>query len=141
MNHRFRHKNHTGQLLLGCRYRYCIAIENSIAKDYVTEKVYDAFAAGCLPIYLGAPNINEFIPTMDSIIDFQAYGSAELLAQELHRLSANQTAYLEKFEWQKHPERWGKEFNQLQLHSKKESHTQCQLCQVKHVHAVICVAS
>ena len=103
--------------------------------------MYDAFAAGCLPIYLGAPNINEFIPTMDSVIDFQAYGSAELLAQELHRLSSNQTAYLEKFEWQKHPERWGKEFNQLQLHSKKESHTQCQLCQVKHVHSDYCVAS
>ena len=115
---------------LGYRYRYCIAMENSIAKDYVTEKVYDAFAAGCVPIYVGAPNIQEFIPTMDSIIDFREFGSAELLAEELRRLSSNETAYMEKFEWQKHPETWGKEFNQLQAHAKKESHTQCQLCQV-----------
>ena len=32
-------------------------MENSLAQDYVTEKVYDALAAGCLPIYYGAPNI------------------------------------------------------------------------------------
>ena len=32
-------------------------MENSLAEDYVTEKVYDALAAGCLPIYYGAPNI------------------------------------------------------------------------------------
>lgn len=33
------------------RYRFCIAIENTIAYDYVTEKLWDAFAAGCVPIY------------------------------------------------------------------------------------------
>ncbi len=33
------------------RYRFCIAMENTIAHDYVTEKLWDAFAAGCVPIY------------------------------------------------------------------------------------------
>jgi len=42
---------------LSFRYKFCIAIENSLAMDYVTEKVYDALAAGCVPIYYGAPNI------------------------------------------------------------------------------------
>ena len=113
------------------RYKYCIAIENSRAKDYVTEKVYDAFAAGCLPIYLGAPNIQEFIPSMDAIIDYRALGSPEALAVELRRLSANETAYLEKFAWQKRPQTWGKEFLGILAHAKKDTHTQCQLCQVR----------
>ena len=33
------------------RYRFCIAMENTVAHDYVTEKLWDAFAAGCVPIY------------------------------------------------------------------------------------------
>lgn len=105
-------------------------MENSIAKDYVTEKIYDAFAAGCVPIYLGAPNIHEFIPSMDAIIDYNAFGTPEALAQELRRLSSNRTAYLEKFDWQKRPETWGKEFLGILATSKADTHTQCQLCQV-----------
>ena len=33
------------------RYRFCIAIENTVAHDYITEKLWDAFAAGCVPVY------------------------------------------------------------------------------------------
>ena len=33
------------------RYRFCIAMENTVAHDYVTEKLWDALAAGCVPIY------------------------------------------------------------------------------------------
>lgn len=33
------------------------AIENTNTRDYVTEKVYDALAAGCVPIYWGARNV------------------------------------------------------------------------------------
>jgi hypothetical protein len=34
-------------------FRYNIAVENSYAKEYITEKLTDAFIAGCLPIYWG----------------------------------------------------------------------------------------
>ncbi len=37
------------------RYRFCFAVENSIAHDYVSEKLWDAFAAGCVPIYYVRP--------------------------------------------------------------------------------------
>ena len=43
--------------------------ENSIATDYVTEKLYDAFVAGCVPVYYGAPNVEDLLPDPDSIID------------------------------------------------------------------------
>ena len=50
------------------RYKVYIAAENSIEKDYVTEKVYDGLVAGAVPIYLGAPNVEEYIPSNSTII-------------------------------------------------------------------------
>jgi hypothetical protein len=44
-------------------YKFCICYENcSIIPGYITEKIFDSFFAGCIPIYLGAPNIEEYIP-------------------------------------------------------------------------------
>lgn len=45
------------------QYKFCIAYEN--AKNipgYITEKIFNAFQAGTVPIYLGASNINDYIP-------------------------------------------------------------------------------
>ena len=42
--------------------KFVIAFENACATDYVTEKFFDPLIAGAVPIYLGAPNINEFAP-------------------------------------------------------------------------------
>lgn len=44
-------------------YKYAICYEN--ARDisgYITEKIFDCFFAGCVPVYWGAPNIEDFIP-------------------------------------------------------------------------------
>ena len=49
-------------------YKFHLAFENGNVEDYVTEKVYTALAAGTLPIYLGAPNIRDFVPD-HSIVD------------------------------------------------------------------------
>ena len=43
-------------------YKFAIAFENSPSAGYVTEKIIDCFVAGVIPIYLGAPDIQEFIP-------------------------------------------------------------------------------
>ncbi|MBP7232250.1 MAG: hypothetical protein KBA28_09990 [Syntrophaceae bacterium] len=41
-------------------YRYHVALENSSVNHYWTEKLSDAFLAGCYPIYYGCPNINDY---------------------------------------------------------------------------------
>ena len=41
-------------------YRYHVAIENSEVNHYWTEKISDAFLAGCHPIYHGCPNIAQY---------------------------------------------------------------------------------
>lgn len=40
-------------------YEYSIAIENSVEKNYITEKFFDCVLCNTIPIYYGAPNINE----------------------------------------------------------------------------------
>jgi hypothetical protein len=41
-------------------YKYHVAMENSRVNDYWTEKLSDAFLAGCYPLYHGCPNIDRY---------------------------------------------------------------------------------
>ena len=58
-------------------YKFAICYENAEGfSGYITEKIFDCFFSGCIPIYLGAPNINSHIPA-DTFIDkrnFKTYG-------------------------------------------------------------------
>ncbi|MFC1567284.1 glycosyltransferase family 10 domain-containing protein [Thermodesulfobacteriota bacterium] len=52
------------------RYKYHIALENSSIENYWTEKLGDAYLAGCYPIYYGCPNIEKYFkPSALTIID------------------------------------------------------------------------
>ncbi len=60
------------------RYKFAICFENCVFAGYVTEKIFDCFLSGCIPVYMGAPDIADFIPE-DSYVDFRAFkGFAEL---------------------------------------------------------------
>jgi len=57
-------------------YKFSICFEN--AKGYpglITEKIFDCFAAGVVPIYYGAPNVEAYIPNSCFInfLDFSDY--------------------------------------------------------------------
>lgn len=54
------------------RAKFVLAFENTRAEDYVSEKIYDAMAAGSVPIYSGAPNIDKHVPK-ECYIDFHAF--------------------------------------------------------------------
>lgn len=44
-------------------YKFSICFENiKDSPGYITEKIFDCFFAGCVPVYLGANNIHEKIP-------------------------------------------------------------------------------
>jgi hypothetical protein len=40
-------------------YKFCICFENSENESYVTEKIVNAYLAGCIPIYWGAKNVTD----------------------------------------------------------------------------------
>lgn len=43
-------------------FKYTIALENHVAWNVATEKVWDPFLSLTVPIYGGAPNLNAFVP-------------------------------------------------------------------------------
>lgn len=60
-------------------YRFCICYENM--KDtpgYITEKIFDCFAARVIPIYWGASNVQNYIPP-GCFIDRRKFASMEEL--------------------------------------------------------------
>lgn len=54
------------------QYRFSICFENGILGGYITEKIFDCFFSGCVPVYYGAPDIAEHIPD-NTFIDFRNF--------------------------------------------------------------------
>jgi hypothetical protein len=59
---------------------------------YITEKIFDCFFTGCVPVYLGANNIKEHIP-FDCFIDFRNFTSYEKLYEHLCSIDSIQFAH------------------------------------------------
>ena len=62
------------------KYSYTLAFENSISPDYVTEKFYQPLMTGTVPIYLGAPNIDEFAPGKNCFVNVRDFNDPAELA-------------------------------------------------------------
>lgn len=60
------------------KYKFSIVFENTVFPGYLTEKIFDCFFAGAIPIYLGDPKIEEKIPS-DCFIDARKFRSYEAL--------------------------------------------------------------
>jgi alpha(1,3/1,4) fucosyltransferase len=71
-------------------FRFSICYENmSGVSGYITEKIFDCFVAGVIPIYLGASNIHDFIPE-SSFIDKRKFNNYRDLFSFLNNLSESQ---------------------------------------------------
>lgn len=53
-------------------YKFSLCFENSIYPGWVSEKIFDCFAAGSIPIYFGAPDIESIVPA-ECFIDFRKF--------------------------------------------------------------------
>ncbi len=85
------------------RYKFTLAFENSIRRDYVTEKFFDALVAGSVPVYLGAPNIDEFGPGEHCFIDASKFRDPRALADYLLHLASNESEYQAYLAWKDAP--------------------------------------
>jgi hypothetical protein len=68
------------------KYTFALCFENSILKGWVTEKIFDCFVAGTVPIYWGASNVQDLIPT-DCFIDMRRFANYDELASFLRSLT------------------------------------------------------
>lgn len=81
--------------LLG-RYKFCLAYESSSKyKGNITEKLFDCLISGCVPIYLGAPNISDYIP-QSTFIDMRRFKNYDELYEFINSMpEARFNKYLE----------------------------------------------
>ncbi|MCP4403389.1 MAG: hypothetical protein GY801_39540 [bacterium] len=84
-------------------YKFDLAFENAIARDSVTEKFFDPLVAGCIPVYLGAPNINEYTPGKHCFINISNFLGPKELADDLIQLDKNDTEYQQYLAWKRQP--------------------------------------
>ena len=81
------------------QYKFSICYEN--VRDipgYITEKIFDCFFAGCVPIYLGASNVTDYIPE-NSFIDKRKFSDYSELFDYITELSEDDyMQYLQSIE-------------------------------------------
>lgn len=65
------------------RSRFAICYENVRGYDgYITEKIFDCFFSGCVPVYWGPDNITDYIPA-DCFVDRRAFPDTAALHRHL----------------------------------------------------------
>ena len=80
-------------------YKFYLAIENSRDEDYVTEMLYQGLRSGSVPIYLGAPNVRDYLPHPDSILLIEDFDSLEALVDYIKRASLDEKLYAKHMAW------------------------------------------
>lgn len=54
------------------KYKFALCFENSILKGWITEKIFDCFFAGTVPVYWGPTDVTDYIPE-NTFIDKRKY--------------------------------------------------------------------
>lgn len=76
-------------------YRFALCFENSILNGWMTEKLFDCFFCGTVPVYWGAPDVLEWVPA-ECFIDMRQFKDFGELRSFLHSLSpADEERYRE----------------------------------------------
>jgi alpha(1,3/1,4) fucosyltransferase len=78
------------------RYRFSFCYETVQGPGYLTGKIFDSFEAGCVPVYLGAPDVAESIPRNCFIAREEFSSEAELYAFLRDMPAAVHQQYLER---------------------------------------------
>ncbi|VDI83963.1 glycoprotein 3-alpha-L-fucosyltransferase [Mytilus galloprovincialis] len=81
--------------VLSQKYKFYLGFENSLCKDYVTEKIFHTFLdnSNAVYVYRGAPNVKSILPPK-TYIDVNDYENPKRLAEYLLRLGSNESEYI-----------------------------------------------
>ena len=68
-------------------FKFNICPENTISDGYITEKLFDSFKAGCIPIYSGDENIELDLINKNALLFYRACEDNSELLKEVERLN------------------------------------------------------
>jgi hypothetical protein len=84
---------HKREVMSNFKFAFCF--ENCVFPGYVTEKIFDCFLAGSIPVYFGAPDIADFVPPQ-TFVDYRQFGNYSDLNQFLRGMTESESRhYLE----------------------------------------------
>merc|ERR1712070_99034 len=82
------------------QYKWYLAFENNIIKDYVSEKVFDGILAGVVPVYYGAPTVKNVLPGPNpGVVEVSDFASPKDLAEFLMAIGKDQAKYEAYLGW------------------------------------------
>jgi len=70
-------------------YNFAFAFENCELSGYITDKIFDCFYTGTIPIYLGDPDVEKYIPK-DCFVDMRDFKNYEELKRFLKSLTESE---------------------------------------------------
>ena len=70
-------------------YRYSVCMENGLWKGYISDKIIDAILCRTIPIYVGAPDVLDYIPFA---FPLQHYQEPPRAKREIDQIMASTTA-------------------------------------------------
>ena len=77
-------------------FKFNICAENNNTKDYVTEKIFDAFIADCIPLYYGALNDPEpGLINREAVVFWNKEGNNAENREKIRELKNNESFYRE----------------------------------------------
>lgn len=82
----------TNKLKFQKKYKFALALENTSFKGYITEKLIEAYAAGGIPIYWGAPDIEKYFNKY-SFVNIMDYSTLEDALGFIKRLDQDDELY------------------------------------------------
>lgn len=59
------------------RHRFTLCLENAAFPGHVTEKIFQSISCGSVPVYIGAPDIEEYVP-LNCFIDGRGMGTDDI---------------------------------------------------------------
>ena len=84
--------------MIADKYMFYLSLENSICKDYITEKFFDPLQTYIVPVVLGGANHSGISPP-HSFIDASRSETPEALANLLNKIANNDALYASYFWW------------------------------------------
>ena len=86
--------------LLSKNYKFYLSFENSVCRDYVTEKFFNVLQYDIVPVVYGGANYTALAPPY-SFIDALKF-TPRRLAEYLMELDSNESMYRQYFAWKEH---------------------------------------